>query len=166
MVIRRNRRNAGAHVIGRAFISDRLDSNPKKPSAPETEPMPYELIWDGRGAYVRFSGRVSAGDMTGSVERMVADHRFDNLLYRINDYRDVTALHLSTDDIEIHGGISWATARSKPRGFVARVAHVTTDTAVAAAIENYYSQGLSPNAYRIFTSLEAARAWVMALTEN
>lgn len=49
--------------------------------------MPFELTWEGRGVYKRFSGRVTYEEYARSQEMVLGDARTDDLHYIINDFR-------------------------------------------------------------------------------
>jgi hypothetical protein len=51
--------------------------------------MAYELVWEPRGVWRRFSGTLVPEDLMASVDTVQRDPRFDSLRYSINDFLDV-----------------------------------------------------------------------------
>jgi len=51
--------------------------------------MPYELSWEPRGFFAKYSGIVRADDILGVMTELEGSSRFDNLRYGISDYLEV-----------------------------------------------------------------------------
>jgi hypothetical protein len=119
--------------------------------------MSYEIIWEPRGTVKRFFGRVTSHDMLQSVVDTESDTRFDDLLYVINDFRDIEELDLADTDIQEIAAIDNAASRTNPR---IKIAVVTTHAEIIALTNQYASSPLNAYPIRIFPTLAEARSWL------
>lgn len=119
--------------------------------------MPYELQWEPQGVYRRYHGHVTIDERQRSFDEICADPRFNDLLYTITDYLGVESYEISpeaTEDI--------ASQHSLPllRNPNIIIAAAVLDQQIVGAIEHFMAVKRFSQPYRMFPSVEAARAWV------
>lgn len=119
--------------------------------------MPYELQWEPRGVYRRYYGHVTIDERQRSFDEICADPRFNDLIYTITDYLGVEGYEITpeaTEDI--------AAQHSLPllRNPNIIIAAAVVDTQIVGAIEHFIAVKRFSQPYRMFPSVEAARAWV------
>lgn len=101
--------------------------------------------------------------MLDSIRQVTGDPRFDELCWRLNDYRDVTEAVTSVDEMEEVAAYSAAGALSRRHASCpGLIAQVTTDPAHRRLIDAYLNLGIVPYRSRTFDTPEAARAWIAA----
>lgn len=119
--------------------------------------MPYELQWEPQGVYRRYYGHVTIDERQHSFNEICADPRFKDLLYTITDYLAVESYEITpeaTEDI--------ASQHSLPllRNPNIIIAAAVLDKQIVGAIEHFIAVKRFSQPYRMFPSVEAARAWV------
>jgi hypothetical protein len=122
--------------------------------------MPFELSWESRGVYRRYVGNVTADERRRSFELICADPRFDALRYAITDYLGVEQYEISDDNTLEIAALHIAPLVTNPAVCLAAVA---VDERVVAAIEAFIALQLITQPYRIFATVDAARAWIAGL---
>lgn len=124
--------------------------------------MSYEVHWEPRGAIKRFWGDVSSNDLIRSVIETEADARFDSLRFVINDFREVSRITFSAEDVGEIAVMDLGASRTNPAIRIAIVAHT------AEVVELGHQYANSPlNVYptQIFATMDEARAWVNGPTD-
>ncbi|MBL8347822.1 MAG: hypothetical protein JNN03_20475 [Rubrivivax sp.] len=119
--------------------------------------MPYELTWEPRGVYRRYVGDVTIAERRESFDRICADPRFDDLRYSITDYLGTASYEMNERATAEIAALHVGPLRTNPRIVIAAVA---TDERIIAAIRHFISLQFTAQPYRIFASVEAARAWI------
>ena len=51
--------------------------------------MAYEIAWEPRGVWRKYSGTLAPEDLVASVDEVQSDERYDTLRYSINDFLSV-----------------------------------------------------------------------------
>ncbi len=120
--------------------------------------MGYKNVWEPKGVYRRYSGRVSGTTIRNAVEEIEADYRFDLIRYVINDYLAVTETDVKDIELKLIAAIDSAASTYNQR---IKIAQVTTCPDVTEIV-TYYANQLRDNTYKtqIFSTLEDARIWV------
>jgi hypothetical protein len=119
--------------------------------------MPFDLSWEPRGVYRRYFGDVTAAERRRSFEQISGDVRFDTLRYSITDYLAVGQYEITDDNTVEIAALHIAPLLTNPAIVVAAVA---VDERVVAAIEHFIALGLTPQPYRVFATVTAAREWI------
>lgn len=122
--------------------------------------MPYQLTWEPEGVYRQYLGRVPIAERTASFDAICSDPRFDALRYCITDYLGATVYEVDEVATMEIAARHVGAAHTNP-GIV--IAAVAVDPLVIGAIEHFKSLNFIPNPYRIFPTLDDARAWVASL---
>ncbi len=121
--------------------------------------MSYELVWEPHGVVLNFSGQLVPNDPLNATADYEGDSRFDELLYVIADYTQITGCDARPDDIENVWAIDWAAKHSNPK---IRKAVVTTSTAVIKMADHYRNNLGAAYPVEIFATRADARAWLNA----
>ena len=119
--------------------------------------MPYQVIWEPRGVYTRFSGDVTGADMLGNIEDVCRDARFEQHRYHILDFSDATDFAATEREMLINCGVLVGAAFVNHQVLVAAV--VTREN-VRAALERLHALGVSPYVAKIFPTVAEARKWI------
>jgi len=119
--------------------------------------MPFDLTWEPRGVYRRYFGPVTIEERRQSFDRICADPRFDDLRYTITDYLGVESYEVTERATMEIAAMHVGPTRTNPRIVIAAVA---TDERVIEAIRHFIALQFIAQPYRIFATVEAARAWI------
>ena len=119
--------------------------------------MPYQVIWEPRGVYTRFSGDVTGADMLGNIEDVCRDARFEQHRYHILDFSDATDFVATEREMLVNCGVLVGAAFVHHQVLVAAV--VTREN-VRAALERLHALGVSPYVAKIFPTVAEARKWI------
>jgi len=119
--------------------------------------MPYQMIWEPRGVYTRFSGDVTGADMLGNIEDVCRDARFEQHRYHILDFSDATDFVATEREMLVNCGVLVGAAFVNHQVLVAAV--VTREN-VRAALERLHALGVSPYVAKIFPTVAEARKWI------
>ncbi len=127
--------------------------------------MPYQIHWEDRGVAYKYEGQASEADIAAATRHVQADARFDRLLYSLHDFLACESFTFSPAAMEELAAVNAAAARSLRAGKLA-IAVVTEMEEVVAAIHAYVASGLSAHDFRIFKSVDPARAWLKGMTRH
>jgi hypothetical protein len=119
--------------------------------------MPYQMIWEPRGVYTRYSGNVTGADMLGNIEDVCRDARFEQHRYHILDFSDATDFVATEREMLVNCGVLVGAAFVNHQVLVAAV--VTREN-VRAALERLHALGVSPYVAKIFPTVAEARKWI------
>lgn len=119
--------------------------------------MSYKHVWEDKGLYRKYSGRVSGKEITQAVEEVHGHALFDSIRYVINNCLDVTQTDITSSEVTVLAALDKAAARSNPN---IKIAIVATDSTIQKLAELYGDLiKHSPYTSKIFTNLDEARAW-------
>jgi hypothetical protein len=119
--------------------------------------MPYSILWNGDVFHKPFTGIVTDSEFLQSADKTHGDPHFDALRYAINDFSGVREFQFLPNTFE-----KWA-AKTLGSSFTNHHIHaifVTTDDSVKKAISNVKAIAEGHFSIHIFSSLEAAKAWI------
>jgi hypothetical protein len=121
--------------------------------------MPYTTTWEARGVVWNYSGTLTGNELLQSNLEIFGDERFDDIRYQIIDLTAVNAMEVTRRHMRKIAHLDMAAARTNPR---VRVAVVTTSEGGIDMTDIYkqYTVEKSPWHTKIFTTREAAAAWV------
>jgi hypothetical protein len=119
--------------------------------------MPYEITWERSGVFRRYYGDVSIAERRHSFDRICADPRFDDLRYTITDYLDVDSYEVTSEATEEIAALHTGPLLTNPHIVIAAVA---VDEWIIAAIRHFISLDFVRQPYRIFPTVNEARAWI------
>ena len=119
--------------------------------------MPYQVNWEPRGVYTRYSGHVTGADMRGNIEDVCRDERFEQHRYHILDFSDATDFIATEKELLVNCGVLVGAAFMNHQVMVAAV--VTRDN-VRATFDRLHALGVSPFEARIFPTVTEARKWI------
>ncbi len=127
--------------------------------------MSFEMEWEQRGVVIRFFGVVTIRDIFSASNAYQGDGRFDGITYVLADYSKITDCDAEPQEIDIVWAVDKGAAYTNPN---IRKAIVATNPKVKALRERYQSALYHDSAYptRVFTSEEAARAWLGTVTSQ
>ena len=123
--------------------------------------MPFELVWEPRGVYKRFTGTVSFQEYMRSQEMVLGDERTDSLKYVINDLSAVEGYSATAEDAEYSAAFNEGISRTNPH---LQVAYVTTDVRAIALIK--MGAVFSSLVVKRFPTLAEAREWASKLVAD
>ena len=115
------------------------------------------MSWESRGVYKHFTGYVSYQEYANSQEKVLSDHRTDDIRYVINDFLDISGYAIKTDEAEYLAAFNHGASVSNP---YLRVAYVTTDARIRFLIKLVST--ISAFELKSFPTLAAAREWCTA----
>lgn len=119
--------------------------------------MPCEIIWEPRGVWRRFSGRMSAEDLLQSIEAVHGDPRFDALRYSLNDFLDVTQSDIDPDTLVIGAARAIGATLSNNRLVMLMV---VADPVIREKVRRFTGPPLSSFRAEFFETREEARDWI------
>lgn len=122
--------------------------------------MSFELFWEPGGVVRRHVGHVSIAERRRSLELICNDPRFDELRYSITDYLGVLSFEHTPEATAETAALHIAPARTNPNIAIATVA-VNPDA--IAAVHQFIALRYIDLPYQLFSTMEAARAWVASL---
>jgi hypothetical protein len=117
----------------------------------------YELVWEPRGIYRRYFGRLSGRDLIDSHVVTQADPRFDGLRYALNDLSGVDSVDVHDDDLTHVVAAQHGAFHSNPNVIVAMV---IPSPAILAEFRRFEQAGSTPYRFDVFASLDEARAFL------
>lgn len=122
--------------------------------------MPYKLTWENSGVLRQYFGDVSIAERRASFDKICSDPRFDDLRYTITDYTAVQEYEVTTSaTMEIaamHIGPLFTNSRIL-------ITAVSNRPDITAAIHDFMALGIVAAPYRVFQSVDEARAWIASL---
>lgn len=121
--------------------------------------MAFELVWEPRGVWRRYSGTLCALDLVASVDLVQRDPRYDNLRYSINDFLDVENLADIAGILDVVLAKAIGGAHSNPRLVMAIVGR--SEALISHA--KLFLRPDFPYPVKLFEDLESARAWLKGL---
>jgi len=119
--------------------------------------MPYQVTWEPRGVYTRYSGNVTGADMLGNIEDVCRDERFEQHRYHILDFSEATDFSATEREMLVNCGVLVGAAFVNHQVLVAAV--VTREN-VRAALDRLHALGVSPYVAKIFPTVAEARKWI------
>lgn len=119
--------------------------------------MAFELVWERRGVYRRYRGDVTIAERLRSLDLICGDPRFDDLRFTITDFLAVETFEATAASTEEIAAMHIEPLRTNPKIVIAAVA---VDNQVIAAIAHFKSLAFTTQPYSVFSTVEAARAWV------
>ena len=118
--------------------------------------MSYTMEWAGAGLIKKFSGYVSATELSTSAAATTSDPEFDAAKYVIIDFSEVTRIDLA-DALENVAVMRIGASLSKP---CLKVAYVSQNDDIRRFADELLSDGLSCGwETEVFVSLEDAVRW-------
>lgn len=122
--------------------------------------MPCILNWEEKGVYVRFLGTCTVTDVIRALEQIGGDARSDDIYFAIFDYLEIDSQNVTEAETEEIAAMDIGMAYSVPR---LRFASVSIDERVLALWRHFISAHAIPERHGIFSTLKAARDWVVAI---
>jgi hypothetical protein len=119
--------------------------------------MPFEIVWESRGVCRRYFGTLLAAEIQRSIEMICEDARFDDLRYCICDYRDVTRVGSSGEELAVATAQLRGATRTNPNIIAAVVA---TQPAMLAGLNALPLLQSGPNPSAVFATPDEAHAWI------
>jgi len=118
--------------------------------------MAYDIFWEKRGVYRRYSGFISSEELAESILAVEHDVRFDTIRYVINDFIACERIAYSPQKIMEISAIDGAAEQSNPN---IRIAIVADKPDVRAVGEAYVAAGMNTFPTQLFWTVAEARAW-------
>ena len=119
--------------------------------------MPHETIWETRGVCQKFRGVVSSPELFDALTEIRTDLRAGGLRYVIRDFLDVELFDVGVKTLLEGRALSMAIHDANPDIVVAGV---TTKPEIIEALRAASSYGLDAFPFRVFASVDEARAWI------
>ena len=63
--------------------------------------MPYELIWEPRGVYWKYSGKLTGAEIIEGSTAIYGDARFDDLDYKLVDFTEMESIDMHEDEVAL-----------------------------------------------------------------
>ena len=121
--------------------------------------MAFRMIWQQRRVTILYSGPVSDVQAAMAARLIQGEPRCDDIHEILHDGRACTSFTFSETVTEEIAAIDGAFAMSNKH---LRIAVVSGDSDVIAAVRFYESLKLSPLPIRVFADPEAADSWLRA----
>jgi hypothetical protein len=122
--------------------------------------MPYTVTWPQRGAYKKFSGKVSMDELLESLSIVQCHPDFDTLRFSITDFLDVEGFEFKERDILLYGANVIGGQMNNPRLVIGIVA---THPDILALLKTRYEPIVRyPVGY--YPTREACAQWVEEMT--
>lgn len=118
--------------------------------------MPYQVIWEGEGFWVRYSGSPSDDELIAVVLACNQDDRFKTARYVLSDYLLCDSVSFSASLAAKLGTISHEFPNLNSQVKIAVIADVPDAIALASA---YLPLQLIQHEIRVFQGLDEARNW-------
>ncbi len=120
--------------------------------------MKLENIWEARGLYRVFSGKVTASEILSSNLVLQGDSRFDDLKYVINDFTQSSEFIATDSDIQTIAAMDNAASISNAD---IKIAIITTSEPLLIWA-NLYCKAIQHTPYvcKIFANKNDAYAWI------
>lgn len=119
--------------------------------------MSYETSWEPRGVLLCFSGDITIRDILNASVDYEKDCRFDDLLYVIADYSQITSCNSEPEHIDDVWVVDTGAKLSNRK---IKKAIVTTNLKVISMAKRYKESTDSPFPVEIFTTEAEARKWL------
>jgi hypothetical protein len=120
--------------------------------------MKIEMIWENGGLLKRMSGPLSEEDFLLSSEQVLADPRFGDIRFVINDFSQVTGSGFSRGMLPYLAAIQYGSNETQSR---CRVIFVSRDASILALIKDaLVTRDLDHFEVGTASSVEAARDWL------
>lgn len=121
--------------------------------------MAYDIVWESRGVWRRFSGTLCAQDLVASVDEVQRDSRYDELRYSINDFLDVDNMADIAGILDLVLAKAIGGAHSNPRLVMAIVGRSEAFLSHA----KIFLRPDFPYPVRLFEDVASARVWLKGL---
>ena len=119
--------------------------------------MSYKLVWEQRGVVLHFSGQITISDIVNASVDYEESPQFDDLLYVIADYSQITGCNATSEHIDdvwiVDRGAKFSNNRIKK-------AIITTTPEVIAMANRYRSAPDPAFPVKIFSIEAEAREWL------
>lgn len=122
--------------------------------------MAADYNWEGKGLYIRYSGKLIGSEVLSAALQAGGDPRFDDLQYVIVNLVDAVESTMSPEDIRTLAAYNKAMGETNPRIKNAVVSYVGDESREALAVFYALLAEELPWEVEIFKSVEAARKWV------
>jgi hypothetical protein len=119
--------------------------------------MGYTLSWEPRGVVLRFAGRVTISDILSASNAYQGNRWYDELLYVIADYSQITDCDARPTDIDDVWAVDYGAKRSNNK---IKKAIVTTSPEVVALARRYAAAPDPAFPVKVFAKEADARAWL------
>lgn len=63
--------------------------------------MSNKIIWEHRGVYWKYSGKVSGQEIIDATSPLYGDSRFDDLRYKLVDFLDAESIEINKDEVTL-----------------------------------------------------------------
>lgn len=63
--------------------------------------MACKIEWHKRGVYLKYSGKVNLNKILELGNTLLSDRKYDNCIYEISDFSEVTDVDISEQDIKV-----------------------------------------------------------------
>lgn len=123
--------------------------------------MAWEVIWEPKGVWRRFSGTLSLQDVISAIKAVQADPRYDSLRYAINDYTAVEELIHREDLVRGLDDILGQVIGGSFTNNNLVTAIVATQPEIIALSQGFLG-GTLPYPATLCATTEAGRAWIEA----
>lgn len=119
--------------------------------------MAYEFKWENRGVVARFWGTTNSLEALDMLNTLGNDHRFDSLIWRINDYLDAKLDEARSSELNYIDALNNVLPLTNPRVITAIAVQ---EKGIAALVRKLLETHPCPDNVAMFDSMEGARAWI------
>lgn len=119
--------------------------------------MAYRITYEPKGAYKRFHGFVTFAEFVRSAEEVQGSSGFDDFLYTINDFTDVTDFDVQASHVDHVAALTTGSRLTNDRILIAVI---TADPRIRALTEQFSKSSPRISETRIFATLAEGRAWI------
>lgn len=119
--------------------------------------MPHKLVWEAKGVYWKYSGKITGAEVVEASSKIYGDPRFDSLRYKLVDFLDVESIDMDDNDVAKIACMHKAAGLSNPRIKNAIVINSKTNK-VANKFATFFHD--SPWDVQVFEELDQANSWI------
>ena len=118
--------------------------------------MAYELVWEPKGVYWKYTGKVDGNEIVEASTSIYGDPRFSTLKYKFVDFLDVETLDIDKEQLALIAYQHLAAERANP--YLKNAIVIKSGHSLAQQFAAFFEK--SSWEIKIFTDLDEANKWV------
>lgn len=118
--------------------------------------MAYDIIWEDKGVYWKYRGRVTGKEIVEASTSIYGDPRFINLKYKFVDFLDAQSIDIDKDQLALIAYQHLAAERSNP--YIKNAILIKTGETIVKDFAAFFNK--SSWEIRVFYDQDEADQWV------
>lgn len=123
--------------------------------------MSYKIIWEDRGVYWKYRGRIIGSEVIEGSTSIYGDARFDDLLYKLVDFTDADSVEMTQEEVAIIAYQHKAAEISNR--YIKNAIIIKPDCKLASLFASFFKN--SRWEVEIFDDIESASKWIDRKTQ-